>query len=121
MLARQPPGSPGAEAEPMKEEKGATATLGLGDDQVIPLDSFNWDLRNNEVAVTFVTNPAIGELSNAANSGKSFPTAFVSTYTLMARMTEVVITSFSYGRDGQGGEEATMRLNFKTVKHEPTK
>ena len=120
MLGRQPAGTAGAEAEPMKDEKGATATLGLGEDQVIPIDSYSWRLADNEVAVMFGLNAASAELAAAAAKGKHYATAFISSWTMMARMTDVLITSYSTG-DGSdgGGEMTTLELNFKSVKHEP--
>ena len=58
MLARDPTDAGAAEATPMKDEKGATATLGLGDGIVIPIDSYTFRLGNNEVAVMFGMNAA---------------------------------------------------------------
>ena len=122
MLARDPTDAGAAEAVPMKDEKGATATLGLGDGIVIPIDSYNFRLASNEVAVMFGMNAASAELAAAASRGKGFATAFISTWTMMARMTDVVITSYSSGAGSDGGGDmTTLELNFKSVKHEPVK
>ena len=41
---------------------------------------------------------------------------------MMARMTDVVITSYSSGTGSDGGGDmTTLELNFKSVKHEPVK
>jgi hypothetical protein len=121
MLSRQPGGTAGAEAEPMKEEKGATATLGLGEDQVIPIESYAWDFKASEVGVSFLVNPAASEIAEAAASGRPFATGFVSTYKMMSRMTDIVLTSYQMSEGGGGAPMITIRVNFKDVTHEPVK
>ena len=62
------------------------------------------------------------ELAAAATRGKGYATAFISTWTMMARITDVVITSYSSGNGSDGGGEmTTLELNFKSIKYEPVR
>jgi hypothetical protein len=115
MLAREPTET---EALPLSQTKGATATVGFGDDQVIPIDGYTWYLDRNEVGIYFGSAAMSPELTAAAHQGKNFPKAFLSTTKMMARMTDVLITAYSTGGGSDGEAMTTLTLNFKSVKHE---
>lgn len=107
--------------EPKVEERASTMTLGLGDLGVIPLDSVS-SSSGTEIGVVFVNNPLIPKLLEAAAKGTKFPSAFLSTMGMMAKMTDVYISNLQLsGSAGGGLEFASMTLSFKTMVPEPVK
>src|SRR5687767_10384363 len=100
MLARQPLPAPTAPKAGPEQKKGATMTVGLRDEFVIPVDSMQWK-KETELAVFFEgTNPAAPDLYRAHLDGKHFETGFASTYALMSRLTDVIISGFMFSDTG---------------------
>ena len=113
----------GKKDQPKEEERGSTMTLGLGDFGVIPLESAAWRLKESELDVTMVESPLASKLQQAAATGRSFPSVFLSTWTMMSKMTEVYVSNFQLLASSGGEEQSIMvlSLNFKEVVHEPVK
>ena len=125
LLARQP--APADSRVPPTAERGATMTLGLGDDiGVIPLDSASWgDSRGgelHELHVSFVNNPAVPKIQQAALNGTPIPSVFFSTTGSTSTMTEVLVTNISMNDSGDGSAPyVQIALDFKTVEHKPVR
>ena len=114
LLARQPETGGGAgTAVPVKEERGSSVTVGLGDGIVIPLESYHWDLKASELSVMFIDNPGSSELAQANVQGKHFATGFLSTLGLKSDMTDVMVSSISVlrsKRERPGGRHRRPQL-----------
>ena len=120
MLARQPQPAPTAPKAGPEQKKGATMTVGLGDELVIPVDSMQWK-KETELAVVFEsTNPAVSDLHRAHLGGKHFETGFASTYALMSRLTDVIISGFTFSDTGPD-QMVSMELEAKSVDHQPVR
>ena len=94
-------------------------TVGLGDEFVIPVDSMQW-AKEKEVRVYFDSNPAASDLYRAFLEGKHFETGFASTYAMMSRLTDVIISEFQFSSPAQE-EMVAMTLDAKSVEHEPVR
>jgi hypothetical protein len=123
LLSRQPDTGGGAgTAVPVNEERGSSVTVGLGDGIVIPLESYNWDLKASDLSIMFIDNPATTHLAQANIQGKHFATGFLSTVAMKSEMTDILVSSISYSQgDGSARPLVTVVLNFKTAEHNPVK
>ena len=120
ILSRQPLPAPTAPKAGPEQKKGATMTVGLGDEFVIPVDSMQWK-KETELAVVFEgTNPAASDLYRAHLAGKHFETGFASTYALMSRLTDVMISGFMFSDTGPD-QVVSLELEAKSVEHQPVK
>ena len=125
LLARQPAPADSREALPTTE-RGATMTLGLGDDiGVIPLDSASWgEFRKGEVHdlhVSFLDNPAVAQIQQAALRGAPIPEGFYSTTGAMARMKDILVSAVSFDEGSSGKSIVSLTVNFASMKVEPVR
>ena len=125
LLARQP--TPTAPDTKPAKEKGATSTLGLGEEiGVIPLDSASLgqadrDGNVHDLHVTFVNNPAVSQIQEAMLRGKPIPEGFYSSTSMKLTLTDIVITSMTFSEDAEGGQIVALSLNFSSSAFEPVR
>ena len=125
LLARQP--SPTAPDTKPAKEKAATSTLGLGDEiGVIPLDSASLgqadrDGNIHDLNVTFVNNPAVPKIQEAMLRGKPIPEGFYSSTSMKLTLSNIVITSMTFGDGPEGEQIIALSLNFTSSKFEPVR
>jgi hypothetical protein len=121
LLARQP--SPAKAAG----ERGATMTLGLGEDiGVLPLESASWDPSSRsagrDLHVTCVLSAATQKVQEAASKGTTIPEGFFSTTGGKALLKGILITGTTTSEGNQSGRpNVSFSLTFDSVEFEPVR